>query len=237
MNWGRPIRAWSNPFGDLYGRGPPGGGGRALFFWRAGCERRLCWICKRQPKLSTWKVSLQSEKLQPFQPSTLSHMSHMSPCRSWLFQPSTLVGHCSLDPRFISRPSISCACWCFDQGQGISVDCCGVTWSCQKIPKKIQGLEASSGIAGKLFDDLMLVIPECATEWPLEVVCVVWNFLLREAIFSCPRVETTSRRQAGTGFQGINCSYPIQGQVLRIVTRGWPVSGPSDGNRSPASRQ
>lgn len=25
-NWGRPIRAWSNPFGDLYGRGPPRGG-------------------------------------------------------------------------------------------------------------------------------------------------------------------------------------------------------------------
>lgn len=51
------------------------------------------------------------------------------------------------------RPSIQlCFLMLKNQGRGISVDCCGVTWSCQKIPKQIQGLEASSGIAGKLFD-------------------------------------------------------------------------------------
>ena len=30
-NWGRPIRAWSNPFGDLYGGGRPGWWGKGTF--------------------------------------------------------------------------------------------------------------------------------------------------------------------------------------------------------------
>lgn len=217
MNWGRPIRAWSNPFGDLYGRGPPRGGKGT--FTEEQVVRGGYAEFARQQKLSTWNSCLQSEKLQPFQPSTFAVTSHMSPCRFiWL----------------LDHPS-SCAFWCWKTKVGGSLSIV-VGWpgAAKKYPNKYKALKH---LLALLENCLMLVIPECATEWPLEVVCVVWNFLLREAIFSCPRVETTSRRQAGTGFQGINCSYPIQGQVLRIVTRGWPVSGPSDGNRSPASRQ
>lgn len=104
------------------------------------------------------------------------------------------------------RPSISCAFWCWKTKVGGSLSIV-VGWpgAAKKYPKRYKALKH---LLALLENCLMLVIPECATKCPLEVVCVFWNFLLREAIFSCPRVETTSRRQAGTGFQGINLLLP-----------------------------
>lgn len=203
-NWGRPIRAWSNPFGDLYGRGPPRGG-KGTFTEEQVVRGGYAEFAKDNKNLAPEKCLCKVKSCNLSSHQLCGNVAYVA--LQVMTIPAINFGR-ALQPGSPVHlaPSISCACWCFDQGQGISVDCCGVTWSCKKYPK-IQGLEASSH-CWKIVWWFDVGNPRVCHQMPLGSCVRFWNFLLTEAIFSCPRVETTSRRQAGTGFQGINLLLP-----------------------------